>query len=62
MTHSPLKYKSADDCPDVSKHTVHPTGYVAHSDWAEKKIKTHEQHRCLMCGFWAIWKRKRVSP
>jgi hypothetical protein len=40
------------------KHTPHPEGYVAFADWREEKTKTHTQHRCPVCGLWAIWKPK----
>ncbi len=48
-------YPSADQCPDVARHTAHPKGYLAHADWAEKMGKTHEQTQCPTCGYWAIW-------
>ncbi len=50
--------KSADACIDKAKHTPDPTGYIAWHEWAEKKARTHTQHQCPTCGFWAIWKRK----
>ena len=53
-----LKYKRAEDCPDAAKHTKTPSGYLAWHAWAEKKAKTHEQHRCPKCGFWTLWKPK----
>ncbi len=55
--------KSAEDCPDKAKHTKSPSGYMEWHAWAEKKAKTHTQHRCPTCGFWSIWKRKpKVKP
>lgn len=56
-----VRYRSADDCPDAASHTPHPIDYGAHADWAERKLKTHTQHRCPTCGFWAIWKPKRKA-
>lgn len=41
------------------KHTPHPEGYLAFHEWVEKKAKTHTQHRCPVCGLWAIWKPKK---
>lgn len=50
--------KSADDCPDIKRHTKHPEGYVAWHEWAEKKERTHTQERCPTCGFYSIWKKR----
>lgn len=36
-----------------------PRGYVALSEWAEKKIRTHRQEPCPGCGRLTIWRRKR---
>ena len=36
-------------------HTDQPNEYREWHAWAEKKIKTHEQHKCPHCGLWAIW-------
>lgn len=50
--------KSAkDECPN---HIDGPKGYAAWHSWAEQKTKTHTQHRCTSCGYWAIW-RPRVA-
>lgn len=35
-----------------------PTGYVAWFAWAERKMKTHEQHECPRCQRLSVWKRK----
>lgn len=53
-----VKYKKAEDCPDVRKHTKTPSGYIQFHEWAEKKSKTHKQIKCPTCGFWAIWVKK----
>lgn len=39
-------------------HTRSPGGYVAWHEWAERKARTHIQHRCPKCGLWAIWKKR----
>jgi hypothetical protein len=39
-------------------YPAQPEGYVAWFDWAEKKGRTHEQHRCPGCGRLSIWKKK----
>jgi DNA-directed RNA polymerase subunit RPC12/RpoP len=57
-------YKCAEDCPDAAKHTKQPDGsdgYIQWHAWAAKKRKTHTQHRCPTCGFFAIWKRKPTA-
>lgn len=56
-----IKFAKASDCPDAKKHTSHPVGYVAHEEWADKKMKTHKQERCPTCGFWVIWKPKKKA-
>ena len=43
------------------KHTPCPSDYVAWHDWAERKAKTHTQHRCPTCGRFAVWKRARAD-
>ncbi len=56
-----LKFKSAEDCPDIAKHSKfkdEPHGYLGWHEWAEKKGGTHDQLRCPACGFYAIWKRR----
>lgn len=50
---------SLADCPQKSKHTKCPTGYIAWHDWAERKSKKHRQVKCPGCGLYAIWKRKK---
>ena len=39
-------------------HTPAPSGYVAWHEWAARKARTHEQHRCPGCGLLNIWKPK----
>lgn len=41
------------------RHTKHPQGYLAHAEWADRKMKTHRQERCPVCGLWAVWKPKK---
>lgn len=53
-----LKFRSADDCPDVASHTDVPKTYLGWHEWAAEKAKTHKQRRCPTCGFWAIWEPK----
>lgn len=43
------------------KHTPSPSGYVEWHEWAERKAKTHDQTQCLVCGRWAIWKKRRTD-
>lgn len=44
---------------DKCKHGYQgPESYIGRSDWAEQKMRTHEQVQCPKCGLWAIWKRK----
>jgi hypothetical protein len=45
----------ASDCPYASSHTPGPAGYVAASEWAERMLTTHSQHRCPGCGLYQIW-------
>jgi hypothetical protein len=52
--------KTVDECPDAARrHTPHPQGYIAFSEWAREKAKTHAQRRCPTCGFLSIWTRRR---
>lgn len=44
--------------PECEPHTPHPAGYVAHSDWADMMMTTHEPRQCRGCGLWAIWEPK----
>lgn len=46
--------------PDCAKyHTPgQPTGFVDMVEWAEKKMRTHDQHRCPICGLLFVWKPK----
>jgi predicted RNA-binding Zn-ribbon protein involved in translation (DUF1610 family) len=52
-------YRNAAECTQASKHTKAPEGYIDWHLWAEKKARSHVQHECPTCGFWAIWKPKR---
>lgn len=56
-----LAYPTSEHCPDIEKHTSCPTGYVAWHEWAEKMSKTHKQHKCRTCGFYSIWKPRKVT-
>jgi hypothetical protein len=42
-------------CPNQDQHTPHPTGQLAHAEWAERKLETHKQVKCPGCGLYAIW-------
>jgi hypothetical protein len=44
--------------PDCEPHTPHPAAYVAHSDWADQMMQTHNQRQCRGCGLWLIWEPK----
>jgi len=53
------------ECDRAYLHTSPgPDGYVARSEWAESRLRTHTQRRCPRCGLYVIWvpKRERVSP
>jgi hypothetical protein len=50
-----VHYPVGATCPRVESHTPHPEGYLAHSEWAEKMLKTHRQVQCSECGLWTIW-------
>lgn len=43
------------------KHTRSPADYIAWHLWAEKKARTHTQHRCPACGLFMVWKRKETA-
>lgn len=47
--------------PDCEPHEPHPDGYVAHSEWADMMMKTHEVRQCRGCGLWAIWEPKEAT-
>lgn len=49
------------DCPNIKNHTKSPAGYLAHHEWAEKKILTHDCKRCPDCRRYVIWTPKAVS-
>lgn len=44
-----------EECPARAQHTRCPEGYIQWHSWADKKIKTHRQIRCRVCGLFAIW-------
>jgi len=40
-----------------------PHGYLDWHEWAERKSRTHTQHRCPKSGLWTIWKpKKQAAP
>lgn len=48
----------ASDCADAHLHTdsgLDPSNYIGWHEWANEMSKTHKQHCCPTCGFWAIW-------
>ena len=47
-----------DRCPERSKHTPSPAGYLAWHEWADRKSRRHYQVRCPGCGLFAVWRRK----
>ena len=52
--------------PDETKcsHRIpgQPKGYVARAEWAEKKLVTHQQEQCPVCGLWVFWvKREKLD-
>lgn len=47
--------KAPRECSNTANHTPHPVGYLAHGEWAERMMRTHEQVRCAVCGLWEIW-------
>ena len=53
---------SPDDCPKWSSHTRAnmPDGYNARQEWADRMARQYRQTRCDGCGYWVIWKRKKV--
>ena len=44
--------------PSVSR--AEPRGYLDWHEWAERKSRTHTQHRCPRSGLWTIWKPKQA--
>jgi hypothetical protein len=51
----------AANCPERANHTPHPSGYLAHAEWAERMLTTHEQRQCAVCGLWAVWVPRRTE-
>jgi hypothetical protein len=35
-----------------------PVDYNGWHEWAERKMRTHRQHKCPTCQLFHIWKRK----
>lgn len=33
----------------------HPSGYIARSDWAMRKLITHKSKRCPKCNLYTVW-------
>lgn len=54
-------YPSADLCPDVKRHTLHPKNYLGLLAWADEMNETHDQIQCSTCGYWAIWVRRGTA-
>lgn len=48
-------------CRSERIHTPMPEGYLDRAEWAEKKVKTHEQVRCPTCGLWAVWVKREAT-
>jgi hypothetical protein len=46
--------------PGCEPHAPRPKGYVAHSEWADLMMETHDQRQCKGCGLWMIWEPKGV--
>lgn len=47
--------------PECEPHTPKPAAYVAHSEWADMMMETHEPRECKGCGLWLIWEPKERS-
>lgn len=47
------------DCPNAANHQPHPTGYIAHSAWAEAASHVALQKPCPGCKLWHIWTPRR---
>lgn len=49
-----------DNLDDLcSSHTPAPVGYLAWHNWAETMNKTHKQVRCMGCGLFKIWIKRK---
>jgi hypothetical protein len=43
-------------CPNEAAHNDDgPRDYMSRAEWAENKLKTHDQKQCPGCGLWLIW-------
>jgi hypothetical protein len=52
--------REPSDCPNAAAHQPHPTGYSAHSWWAECATpRIASQSVCPGCGRWEIWTPKQ---
>lgn len=58
MTTPAFKKPKIDAAKPRCIHPGWPDGYIARSEWAEKKLKTHDQVKCEECGLFAIWVKK----
>ncbi len=47
--------------PRCGEHDQANLGYVAHFEWAEEMLKTHDQRQCPGCGMWSIWELKETN-
>ena len=47
--------------PQCEPHEPHPAGYVAHSEWADLMMETHDQRACAGCGKYQIWTPKEKA-
>ena len=48
--------------PGCEPHEPHPAAYIAHSEWADLMMETHDQRQCAGCGRWLIWTPKPGTP
>lgn len=45
-------------CPNIKSHAKVSEGYVARSEWMEKKHRAgYRQERCIGCRLFVIWKK-----
>lgn len=50
-----------EPCSHEHLHWLHPEGYIAHAEWAERMLKTHDQKLCPgSCGRYEIWEPKKA--
>lgn len=49
-------------CPNESAHNDDgPRDYMSRAEWAENKLKTHDQKQCPGCHLWLIWEPKHAA-